>query len=129
MDREEGLDRIRTVLADCLELDEDDIRADSSLIAELGVDSLDLVDVIFSLEEEFGIKMRDADFDLLSKLDVSNPEVVEGGLMTAEALSSLTPFVPQLSEMQDGVTPRQLFDVLSVETLWLVIDYRIRRSG
>ena len=46
-------DRIRTIVAEQLGVDVDEVSPDSSILDDLGADSLDLVELIMSLEEEF----------------------------------------------------------------------------
>ena len=52
-------EKVRDILADQLDLEEDSITMDSSFIEDLGADSLDLVDLVMSLEDEFGLEVPD----------------------------------------------------------------------
>ena len=52
-------ERIRALIAEQLELDEEEITMDSALIEDLGADSLDVVDLIMSIEDEFEIEVPD----------------------------------------------------------------------
>lgn len=49
---------VRRVLVDGLSVDEDKVTLESSLSDDLGADSLDSVELIMSLEEEFGIAIE-----------------------------------------------------------------------
>ena len=46
-------EKIRTMLCDQFDLAEDSVTLESSIVDDLGADSLDVVDLIMSLEEEF----------------------------------------------------------------------------
>jgi acyl carrier protein len=59
--REEIFERVKEVLAEKLDVDESEISDESSLQDDLGGDSLDLVEVIMELEDQFGIKISDED--------------------------------------------------------------------
>jgi len=50
---------IRRLLAEQLEISEDQITLDTDIIEDLGADSLDIVELIMSIEEEFGIVITD----------------------------------------------------------------------
>ncbi|MBQ8063922.1 MAG: acyl carrier protein [Clostridia bacterium] len=50
---------IRKLLADQLDIDEDEITMDSTLLEDLGADSIELVDLVMSIEEEYGIEVPD----------------------------------------------------------------------
>ena len=52
-------DKVKEVLASQFEADPDSITRDTNIIDDLGADSLDLVELIMSLEEEYGITVTD----------------------------------------------------------------------
>ena len=54
-------DRLKKIIADQLSVNEDDVVPEANFIEDLNADSLDLVELIMSLEEEFGVKISDDD--------------------------------------------------------------------
>ena len=67
------LETIKKMLAEEFNLDEDSIQADSKLEADLGINSLELAELAFRLEEEFGIEIKDEDIPTLITVgDVAN---------------------------------------------------------
>ena len=52
-------EKIKEILAEQLGVDEDDITMDSSLTDDLGADSLDHVELVMAMEEEFDIEIPD----------------------------------------------------------------------
>ena len=54
-------DKIRELLAQQFEVSADSISMDTIIVDDLGGDSLDVVDLIMSVEEEFGISIPDED--------------------------------------------------------------------
>ncbi|MDE5600464.1 MAG: acyl carrier protein [Oscillospiraceae bacterium] len=52
-------DEVADILVDQLDVEKDKITMESSIIENLGADSLDVVDLVMSLEEEFGIEIPD----------------------------------------------------------------------
>ncbi len=51
------ISELKRILADTLRIEQDTIEAESSLINDLGAESLDFLDVVYQLEQTFGIKM------------------------------------------------------------------------
>jgi acyl carrier protein len=52
-------ERVRGIIAERLGVDEDKVAMDSEFIADLNADSLDLVEVIMAMEQEFDLEIKD----------------------------------------------------------------------
>ena len=50
-------DEIKAVIAETLSVDEDKITLEASLTDDLGADSLDIVEIVMAIEEEFNIEI------------------------------------------------------------------------
>jgi acyl carrier protein len=59
--REEVFERVKDVLTEQLGVDENEVTEDASFQEDLDADSLDLVELIMELEDQFGIKISDDD--------------------------------------------------------------------
>ena len=55
------LDKIKTIVAEQLGVDESQVTEDASFIDDLGADSLDTVELIMAFEEEFDVEIPDED--------------------------------------------------------------------
>lgn len=62
MNKEEIIKKINDFLVDEFEVDNDDIQPEANLKETLGLDSLDYVDLVVSIESNFGVKLVEADF-------------------------------------------------------------------
>jgi acyl carrier protein len=124
---ENVLQVVSACIADSLAVPLAEVRPGSRLIDDLGADSLDFVDIIFTLERKFGIQMRDTEFNFLTRLDFSSPEVMQNGYLTAAVIDKLAGWLPALGGVADPskVTPRELFSLISVESIGLVIQRRL----
>ena len=61
INREEALERVRSILVEQLGVDEEQVTEDASFQGDLDADSLDLVELIMKLEDQFGLKISDED--------------------------------------------------------------------
>ena len=61
MSSEEIFEKIKGIIVEQLQVSDTAITEEASFIDDLGADSLDLVELIMALEEEFGIEIPDAD--------------------------------------------------------------------
>ena len=69
MNIEEIKDKVTTFLVDELEIEESKIADDARLKEDLGIDSLEVVDVVVLVEDSFGYKMKPEDFKELKTLE------------------------------------------------------------
>ena len=53
------LEKVRNIISEQLSVKLEDVKNDSNIDEELGADSLDLVEILMSLEDEFGISIPD----------------------------------------------------------------------
>jgi acyl carrier protein len=70
--REEVAEKVKAIIVDQLGVDEDEVTMESSFIDDLGADSLDIVELIMALEEEFGLEIPD---DEAEKISIVNDAV------------------------------------------------------
>lgn len=59
-------DRVKKIVSDQLGASLDDIQEDSSFVDDLGADSLDTVELVMALEEEFDLEIADEDAEKIS---------------------------------------------------------------
>lgn len=56
-------EKIKVILAEQFDVEEDTITTDTNIMEDLGADSLDVVDLIMSLEEEFEFEVPDSEIE------------------------------------------------------------------
>lgn len=59
-------DKVKDIISEQLGVKKDEIKIESSFIDDLGADSLDTVEVVMALEEEFGIEIPDEDAEKIT---------------------------------------------------------------
>ena len=64
-------ERVKKIVSDQLGKDVEEIQSDSSFVDDLGADSLDTVELIMQLEEEFGIEIPDEDAETITTVEAA----------------------------------------------------------
>lgn len=66
MEREELLKKVKAIVADKLSISEDQVTEEASFIDDLGADSLDTVELVMALEDEFNMDIPDEEAEKLT---------------------------------------------------------------
>jgi acyl carrier protein len=61
-------ERVREIISEQLNVSKDEVVAEASFTDDLGADSLDLVELVMALEEEFEIEVSDEDAEKIRKV-------------------------------------------------------------
>ena len=73
MEKEEIFSKVVDVLVEQLGVEKENVKKDSEIMTDLGADSLDVVDVVQVLEEEFNVKVPNTDIEKLKTVeDITN---------------------------------------------------------
>ncbi|MGE3843343.1 MAG: acyl carrier protein [Vicinamibacterales bacterium] len=61
-------EKVKSIIAEQLSVDEEEVTNDASFVDDLGADSLDVVELVMAFEEEFGIEIPDEDAEKITKV-------------------------------------------------------------
>ena len=70
-------EKLRKIIADQLGVEEERVTAEAHFIEDLNADSLDLVELIMALEEEFGVEISDEDANSLTTVGATQDYISE----------------------------------------------------
>ncbi len=59
MDHDDIYEKVKEVIVDQLNVEEDDVTEDAAFVDDLGADSLDIVELVMALEEQFSVSIPD----------------------------------------------------------------------
>ena len=125
--REEIYQAVRSSVAESLALDPDKIQMDSRLVDQLGADSLDFLDFIFSLEKKFGIKLSREGLEQLLRADFLEDDLTDEDYLSASAIERMGEWMPELKNAPDAgkITPRELYSYITLESLAILVERRL----
>ena len=63
------LEKLKTIIAEQLNVSEDEVKAESNFKDDLGADSLDLFELVMSLEEEYGVEIPSEDLEKIATVN------------------------------------------------------------
>jgi acyl carrier protein len=107
--------RVASVVAETLDVDADELNARTNLLGDLSADSLDLLDVLFRLEKEFGLSIEREDIFPTAIFDA---RVKEREAVLRDAYPFYTEPIPE--------DPRELVTVGFISRF---IGYRLSAKG
>jgi acyl carrier protein len=70
-------DRVKKIIVDQLGVEEETVTPDASFVDDLGADSLDTVELVMALEEEFGIEIPDEHAEKITRVKEATAYIEE----------------------------------------------------
>ena len=64
-------ERVKHIIVEQLGVDEDEVKPEAKFVDDLGADSLDVVELVMALEEEFGLEINDEDAEKLTSVKMA----------------------------------------------------------
>src|SRR5215210_8974560 len=119
--QDEIYSKVSATLVEALNVDEEEIKPESTLQGDLGAESIDFLDIVFRLEREFSIKIpRNELFP--ESIFQGDPEFVKDGKVTAKGLAELRAKMPyaNLAEFEKNPTLEGISDLFTVD---LIVSY------
>ena len=120
MVEDEIFQKIKETLAGALGVDKDEIQSQSSLVRDLGAESIDFIDIIFRLEKTFDIKIPSG--DLFPGNILNDDRFVKEGRVTEAGLAELKAKVPYLDVQAFSKDP-QVSKLADYFTVQMVVNY------
>src|SRR5579883_3453565 len=116
--QEEIYAKVSATLVEALNVDEDEIKPDATLQGDLGVESIDFLDIVFRLEREFGIKIPRGEL-FPESIFQGDPEFVQNGKVTAKGLAELRSRMPfaDLSKFEQNPELTGISDLFTVDMI------------
>jgi acyl carrier protein len=128
-ERDSILGVIRNCLAESMAINPSTITLTSRLVEDLGVDSLDLFELIFTLEKSLAVRLQGGEIAALAKLEFSRDRLTPEGYLLPTDVAQLAEWLPALatSEERFRLRPHRRASFITVESLVILVERR--RAG
>jgi acyl carrier protein len=98
------------------------------VIDDLGIDSLDVLDLVFSLEQEFGIEITRGALERAARGEMSDEEFAPAGVVSAAGLERLRALLPEAADhITDGLRPREIVRLFTARTFARIVSAQRRQ--
>lgn len=114
------LDTVREAVADALGLDLEEVEADSTLLDDLGAESIDLLDILYRIAQATGTKITVKDLSAYIQGDVPEGEFGDESTekILPRGLEQLTRVMPQLTDAEiERIRPGNVMAFFTVRNL------------
>ena len=118
--------RVVAIAAEALDRERSESGRSSSLIDDLGAESIDFIDIQYRLESAFGIEIGEDEL-WRGSLDLDDPRTFDGKRLTDEAMAELRRRLPRFGwhRFAGGIAREDLPRLITVNT---ILDYLSSRS-
>ena len=129
MSRDQIFGEVQEVLVDALGVDDDEVKAEATLMGDLGAESIDFLDIVFRLEKTFEMKIPREELFPAESL-MNSPEFVSNGKLTETGLAELKNKMPyiELGEFANDPDINKLGDLFTVGTIVSYIDSKLNAA-
>lgn len=115
--------KVGEVVARSLALDPARVTAQSSLMEDLGAESLDFLDIVFELERTFDIQLTRGELERAARGDMEEEEFAPGGVISEAGLQRLRELLPGMSHrIIQGLRPAQILSLFTVQTFATMVQ-------
>jgi len=129
MTKDEIFQQVQQVLVDALGVDDDEVTPQATLMADLGAESIDFLDIVFRLEKAFDIKIPREELFPAETL-MNNPDFVENGKLTPAGIAELKTLMAHtdISDFENDPDINKIGDLFTVNAIVNFLDSKLNAA-
>ena len=118
------------IVAEALDQPLAEVTPASILMADLGAESLDFLDIVFKLEQTFHIQLTRGEMERAARGDMTEDEFAPGGVLSEAGLARLRELMPEAKDrIVPGLRPRAILGLFSVQTFANIVRTKVGAEG
>ena len=120
-------ERLKPLLVEVLGVAPEKLRPESVLVADLGAESIDLLDLSFLIEETFGITIEADEFESRASEQIPGGQYERNGNLTPEAIEELKKALPEvpIERFRSGLKKIEIPSILNVAVFVHLIQRKV----
>jgi len=128
MTRDEIFSKVKGILVDALAVDDDEVVPTAVLTRDLGAESIDFLDIVFKLEQAFGLKIPQG--DLFPDNVAQDPEYVKDGKVTPKGVAALKARMPHVNFVSWEKDPQitKVAELFTVDSLVSFVEAKLAKK-
>ena len=123
---------VKEAVVEALALDDDEVTPESTLMEDLGAESIDLLDILFRIEKSTGVKIEASDLGDYIQGGIPDDEFSdENQVITAKGAEQLHKVMPQTnpSELEGSLNADEVITLFTVQNLTDMVKQRADGAG
>jgi acyl carrier protein len=127
MDRQVILQHVRQSIADSCGIPEERIEASATLFQDLGITSIDLVDILFTLESTFDVELKISDIERRSRRELGDAPFEVNGAISPEGRAVLGRLLPEIpaEKLRETLTLHDIVNLITVDVLCTMVQHKL----
>lgn len=117
---DEIYEQAQNAVIEAMGVDEDEVTPDTTIMGELGAESIDLLDILYRMERKLGVKVQASDLAAYIQGGIPDEEFGdEQGIITERGLSHLKTVMPQINpdELAGTMEAEKVMQYFTVQNL------------
>lgn len=131
MKEREIVSQLNRCLAETIGINEEEISLNSSIIDDLGADSLDLLDLVFRLEQTFKIRISRGDIETRARETMPEEDFETDGLLSEKAKKALRKALPEVdsSRFKPNLRKSEIPRLFTVQTFLRLVKEKMEANS
>lgn len=123
-------ERVCAIIAEALGVSPGEVAPETVLMDELGAESLDFLDIVFKLEQTFGIQITRGEMEQAARGDMTDEQFAPGGVISEAGLARLRELMPEAAgRIRPGLRPVQILSLFSAQTFASIVRRKLADPG
>src|ERR1700751_6040477 len=115
---------VKEAVVEALALDDDEVTSDSTLMDDLGAESIDLLDILFRIEKSTGVKIEASDLGDYIQGGITDDEISDANeVLTAKGAEQLHKVMPQVApgDVEGSLKADEVITLFTVSNLTTMV--------